>query len=366
MDFTDQVTLITGASSGIGKQIALDFAGRGAIVVGCGRSISRLKETLKEVRRTSPRSVMIGCDVGDAEQVQGMIAKVLDDFGKVDILINNAGVGMRSPFVETPLKTIEEMIRVNYLGAIYCTHELLPSMIARRSGHIVNISSGAGKIGTLNMAAYCGSKFALNGWAESLYHELKPLGIAVSLVCPGPVRTEFNRDFRDSEPKAPANLIVSAESVAQRSDQSHREKTFRSDHAALAGAHVRAAALYAELLPRSRPAPVRALYCRAGKIFAARIMTQSIPVKNFKRRKKTMSASRIAALAFALLMFSVPALAQLGPKDGADLAPTDLNRIKVGQPAPDFTLEDVDGKALALSSFQDKKSVVLVFYRGYW
>jgi short-subunit dehydrogenase len=215
MDFTDQVTLITGASSGIGKQIALDFAGRGAIVVGCGQSISRLKETLKEVRRTSPRSVMIGCDVGDAEQVRGMIGKVLDDFGKVDILINNAGVGMRSPFVETPLKTIEEMIRVNYLGAIYCTHELLPSMIARRSGHIVNISSGAGKIGTLNMAAYCGSKFALNGWAESLYHELKPLGINVSVVCPGPVRTEFNRDFRDSEPKAPANLIVSPESVAR-------------------------------------------------------------------------------------------------------------------------------------------------------
>jgi uncharacterized protein len=215
MDFTDQVTLITGASSGIGKQIALEFAGRGAIVVGCGRSIARLKETLKEVRRTSPRSVMIGCDVGDAEQVQGMIGKVLDDFGKVDILINNAGVGMRSPFVETALKTIEEMMRINYLGAIYCTHEVLPAMIARRSGHIVNISSGAGKIGTLNMAAYCGSKFALNGWSESLYHELKPLGINVSVVCPGPVHTEFNRNFRDSEPKAPANLIVSAESVAQ-------------------------------------------------------------------------------------------------------------------------------------------------------
>ena len=79
-----------------------------------------------------------------------------------------------------------------------------------------------------------------------------------------------------------------------------------------------------------------------------------------------MSASRITALAFALLMFSVPAFAQLGPKDGSDLAPTDLNRIKVGQPAPDFTLEDVDGKAIALSSFQGKKSVVLVFYRGYW
>jgi cytochrome oxidase Cu insertion factor (SCO1/SenC/PrrC family) len=77
-------------------------------------------------------------------------------------------------------------------------------------------------------------------------------------------------------------------------------------------------------------------------------------------------SARIAAFAFALLMFSSPAFAQLGPKDGADLAPTDLNRIRVGQPAPDLTLEDAEGKAIALSSFQDKKSVVLVFYRGYW
>jgi len=77
-------------------------------------------------------------------------------------------------------------------------------------------------------------------------------------------------------------------------------------------------------------------------------------------------SARIAAFAFALLMFSFPAFAQLGPKDGADLAPTDLNRVKVGQTAPDFTLEDTEGKAVTLSSFQDKKSVVLVFYRGYW
>jgi short-subunit dehydrogenase len=215
MNFTDQITLVTGASSGIGKQLALDLAGRGALVVGCGRSISRLKETLKEVLHVSPRSVMIGCDVSDAEQVQGMIGKVLADYGKVDILINNAGIGMRQSFVDTPLKVIEDMMRINYLGAVYCTHELLPSMIARRSGHIVNISSVAGKIGTLNMAAYCASKFAMNGWSESLYHELKPLGIQVSVVCPGPVHTEFSRDFRDTEPKSPPNLILSPEAVAQ-------------------------------------------------------------------------------------------------------------------------------------------------------
>ena len=215
MQFTNQVILITGASNGIGRQLAVDLAARGAIVAGCGRSIPRLKEVLAEVRRASPRSVMIGCDVGDAEQVRGMMAKLLADYDKIDILINNAGVGMRQRFVDMPLATVEEIMRTNFLGAVYCAHEVLPSMIARGAGHIVNISSVAGKIGTLNMAAYCGSKFALNGWSESLYHELKPLGVKVSMICPGPVQTDFNRDFRDSEPKSPAQLFVTTEAVCR-------------------------------------------------------------------------------------------------------------------------------------------------------
>jgi short-subunit dehydrogenase len=158
---------------------------------------------------------MIGCDVSDREQVHGMSEKILAEFGRVDVLINNAGIGMRRPFVETSLDLIEEILRVNYLGAVYCTHELLPSMIARHCGHIVNISSGAGKIGTLNMAAYCGSKFAMNGWSESLYYELQPLGVKVSVLCPGPVATEFGRDFKDTEPKSPASLLAAASAVSR-------------------------------------------------------------------------------------------------------------------------------------------------------
>src|SRR4030095_1134407 len=215
MHVTNQVLLITGASTGIGRQTPVDLPTPGAIVPGCGRSIPRLKEVLVEVRRASPRSAMIGCDVGDAEQVRGMMAKVLADYGKIDILINNAGVGMRQPFVDMPLETVEEIMRTNFLGAVYCAHEVLPSMIARGAGHIVNISSVAGKIGTLNMAAYCGSKFAMNGWSESLYHELKPLGVKVSMICPGPVPTDFNRNFRDSEPKSPAQLFVTTEAVCR-------------------------------------------------------------------------------------------------------------------------------------------------------
>ena len=211
MDFTDQIVFITGASNGIGRQLAIDFAKRGAEVIGCGRSIERLKEVLKEVRQTSPASVMMGCDVSDPEQVHDMIDKVLADYGRVDILINNAGIGMRKPFHETDLATIEAIMRVNYLGAVYCAHELLPSMIAHHSGHIVNISSVAGKIGTLNMAAYSASKFAMNGWSESLYHELKPLGVKVSLVCPGPVHTGFASSFATASPNRRSRYTSASE-----------------------------------------------------------------------------------------------------------------------------------------------------------
>jgi len=144
-----------------------------------------------------------------------MVRKLLAAYDAVDILINNAGIGMRQPFVETPLDIIEELMRTNYLGTVYCTHEVLPAMLARGRGHIVNISSVAGHIGTLNMAGYCASKFAINGFSESLYHELKPRGIAVSLVCPGPVKTAFNRSFAQTSPKSPQSMIISPESVSQ-------------------------------------------------------------------------------------------------------------------------------------------------------
>src|SRR5918999_1600236 len=153
MDFTERIILITGASDGIGKRLALDLAARGAVIIGCGRSEQRLGALLADLQRTSPRSMTIRCDVGSRDEVQAMMAQVLAQFDGIDILINNAGFGMRQPFVETPLDTIEAIMRTNYLGAVYCTHAVLPSMIARGHGHIVNVSSVAGHIGTLSMTA---------------------------------------------------------------------------------------------------------------------------------------------------------------------------------------------------------------------
>lgn len=215
MNFENQVVLITGASSGIGRCLAVDLANRSATVVGCGRSHAALQETLEAMRRTSPKSRVIACDVGDRAQVGAMIGRILNDLGRIDVLINNAGIGMRKAFVDTSLDLIEAITRTNYLGMVYCTHAALPQMISRGSGHIVNISSIAGIIGSFNIAAYSASKFAMNGFSECLYHELKPLGIHVSVVCPGPVRTEFNRAFTDRPPKSPAQLVIAPEAVSR-------------------------------------------------------------------------------------------------------------------------------------------------------
>jgi len=229
LEFKDKVVLITGASAGIGRRLALDMAERGAVVVGCGRSQERLVETLAAMKRHSPSSSVHLCDVGNAEQVKSMIQKVLSELGRIDILINNAGFGIYQSFNNSPLDSIEGIVRTNLLGAVYCIKEVLPSMIQRGSGHIVNISSVAGKIGTPNMASYCASKFALIGLSETLYHELRPLGIQVSVICPGPVRTKMRLllDHLASGVWIPEFLILRTEAVSRSVIRSLEKRRFQ-------------------------------------------------------------------------------------------------------------------------------------------
>ncbi len=227
MDFKDQVVLITGVSSGIGQRLAIDLAARGATVVGCGRSQERLQETLLEMRRTSPSSTVVVCDVSDHGQVKEMVRRVLSEFGKIDILINNAGFGLYQSFVDIPLESVEGMVHTNFFGAVYCTKAVLPSMLEKRSGYIVNISSVAGMIGTPNMASYCATKFALIGLSESLYHELRPRGIHVSVICPGPVRTKMRLLFDRMAPGAPGFLVLKPEEVSRAVIRSIQKEKFR-------------------------------------------------------------------------------------------------------------------------------------------
>src|SRR5215510_5465516 len=110
MTFQDRIVLITGASNGIGRRLAIDLAARGAIVVGCGRSSERLQAVSAEMQSTSPRSTTIKCDVAKLDQVREMVTGVLSNFGRIDILINNAGIGMRKPFIETSIEVIEALM----------------------------------------------------------------------------------------------------------------------------------------------------------------------------------------------------------------------------------------------------------------
>jgi hypothetical protein len=215
IDFKNSIALVTGASSGIGRQVALDFAARGATVVASSRSLARLEETAAALKRYGGASGVVECDVSDAAAVKRMVQDALAKFGRVDILVNNAGFGDYLPLADTPIEGIEAMVRTNYLGTVYCTKEVLASMIARRAGAIVNISSISGIMGTPEIASYCATKFAQIGFSESLYHELKPYGIHVAVVCPGPVRTNFRRSFDERAPEPPEFMVLDAADVSR-------------------------------------------------------------------------------------------------------------------------------------------------------
>lgn len=214
MDFKNSIALVTGASSGIGQQVAVDLAARGATVVASSRSLERLQETAERLKRYGASEV-VECDVSDSGAVRRMVEAALKKYGRIDILVNNAGFGAYEPLAQSSYDTIESMLATNYLGTVYCTREVLPSMIARRSGAIVNISSVSGKIGAPNMALYSATKFAQIGFSESLYHELKPQGVHVSVICPGPVRTNFRRGFDALAPRPPEFLVLDTAAVSR-------------------------------------------------------------------------------------------------------------------------------------------------------
>ncbi|SCW75825.1 hypothetical protein SAMN04487970_104137 [Paenibacillus tianmuensis] len=188
MDFQGKIAVITGASSGIGALMAQMLAQRGAVPVLMARSEQKLAEASAKIQG---QHGVYRLDVTSAEQVTATMERVIAEYGRIDILINNAGYGVFDPFVTAPLSEFESMMDVNYMGTVRCTKAVLPSMLKQGSGHIVNIASMAGKIGSAKSSGYSATKHAVLGLTSCLRQELVGTGVRLTAVNPGPIDTPF-------------------------------------------------------------------------------------------------------------------------------------------------------------------------------
>jgi NAD(P)-dependent dehydrogenase (short-subunit alcohol dehydrogenase family) len=186
------VALVTGAGRGIGAAISQQLASLGATTILCGRTQSTLDQTARAIRDAGGKCEVIPCDVTTPHQVQHAAARVDSTFGRLDVLVNNAGVGgFDSPLHTLPPEEWDRILNTNLRGAYYMIRAFAPLMIRARSGHIINISSLAGKNALANGAAYAASKWGLNGLTYSVAEELRRHSIRVSVICPGSVDTEL-------------------------------------------------------------------------------------------------------------------------------------------------------------------------------
>jgi short-subunit dehydrogenase len=187
MKIKGKTVVITGASSGIGRAAAIEFARRGANVVLAARRTAQLDETAGACRRFGVNATAIGTDVTKRADCVALIAKA----GNVDVLVNNAGFATFDTIESAQAEDFEAMMNTNYLGTVHCTQAVLPQMLTRQRGAIVIVSSIAGLMGYARMGGYCATKFALVGFAEALRDEVMSRGLQVALVCPGTTDTEF-------------------------------------------------------------------------------------------------------------------------------------------------------------------------------
>lgn len=186
--------VVTGASSGIGHRLAESLAAAGARVALVARRTERLDALAEQIRRAGGEAIVLPCDVADRAQSLAAAHQVVERFGGVDLLVNNAGYGHHRRFLDWDLDDMERMMRVNYFGALYWTKALLPHMVAQKRGWLVFVASVGGKLAVPEETAYAGSKFAMVGFAEALSYEIESDGVHVMTVCPGTIRTEFFDD----------------------------------------------------------------------------------------------------------------------------------------------------------------------------
>ncbi|TAK16233.1 MAG: SDR family oxidoreductase [Nitrosarchaeum sp.] len=213
-----QVALVTGASRGIGKVIAHLFAQEGMNVVICSRNENQIRKTAMEIQKDTGNLVVpVKTDVRNHIDVDKLVKITINKFGRIDILVNNAGVAIIKPLMKTTDHEYDTIIDTNLKGLFFCCRSVLPHMIKRKSGYIINISSGAGKTGFANLSVYCASKFGVIGITESLAGEVSDYGIKVFSVCPGTVATQMQKEFMSNEEfERRKNQMIQPEEVAQK------------------------------------------------------------------------------------------------------------------------------------------------------
>ena len=215
MDYQSKIVVITGASSGIGEATALEFAKKGATLVLVSRRENKLQEVEKKLSKFNSKILVIQCDVSKKSDVERMSKLVIEKFGRIDVLVNNAGFAIYGSVKDLSVEEIELQMATNYFGMIYCIKNFLPIMLKQNSGHIVNVASVAASFGLPGIASYCASKFAMLGFSEGLKHELSGTKVGITVVSPIMVRTNFfdHPSFENMPQYSPTSL--SSKTVAK-------------------------------------------------------------------------------------------------------------------------------------------------------
>jgi NADP-dependent 3-hydroxy acid dehydrogenase YdfG len=195
-DLSGQIVAITGASSGIGEATARACAGAGAAVSLAARRRERIDDLAQRIAADGGRAIAIETDVGDEAQAAAFVQRTASELGRIDVLVNNAGVMLLGPINGADTGEWRRMIDANVYGTLYCTHATLPLMLAQGSGQIVNVSSVAGRFARAGSGVYNLTKFGIGAFTEALRQEVAPAGLRVTLIEPGAVATELGSHNR--------------------------------------------------------------------------------------------------------------------------------------------------------------------------